>query len=283
MTRYPGSAGYCLCIAVGALLLAGAQPTDHKYSAKDYSAKDYFAEPKVAELAEAASKGDVERVDQLISQGVKVNARGKEGMTPLMYSMTRTSTKGLQRLLERGADANLQTQRGESAVSFAAHRQESESLKLLLAHGGNPNLFSRPAPPYSTYDVTPIYDAIAGRNPENARILIKAGADLSVRNSAGWTPLMGAAIDHAYEVMYVLLEAAADFRATDPWGHSAIYFLLDVRIDPKSDVFKSRQKCMKFLETKGVDFEKEKLRNAEIDRQNEERRKRTPRPKAVGP
>ncbi len=278
MTRFPGSAAYGLCIAVGALLLAGAQPTGPKGSATDG-----FAEPKVAELAEAAKEGDVERVDQLISQGVKVNARGKEGWTPLMYSLTGTSTKGLKRLLERGADANLQTERGDSAVSFAAHRKESESLKILLAHGGNPNLLSRPAPPFTTYDVTPIYDAIRGRNPANARILIKAGADLNVRNSAGWTPLMGAAIDRSYEVMYVLLEAGADFRLTDSFGYSVTYYLLDVRFDPKSDQFKSRQKCMKFLETKGVDFEKEKLRNAEIDRQNEERRKRTPPPNGVGP
>ena len=80
-----------------------------------------------------------------------------------------------------------------------------------------------------------------------------------------------------------MLEAGADFRATDSWGYSVTYYLLSANVDPKSDVFKSRQKCMKWLEAKGVDFEKEKLRNAEIDRQNEERRKRTPPPNGVGP
>jgi ankyrin repeat protein len=156
-------------------------------------------------------------------------------------------------------------------------------LKILLAHGGNPNLLSRPAPPFTTYDVSPLYDAVRGRNPENARILIKAGADLNVRNSAGWTPLMEAAIHRSYEVMYVLLEAGADFRLTDSFGYSVTYYLLDVKLDPKSDVFKARQKCMKFLEAKGVDFEKEKLKNAEIDRQNEERRKRSPTGSALDP
>ena len=61
MKRDPLNVGRHFYIAVGALLLAGAQPTDRKYTARDY-----FAEPKVAELAAAAREGDVERVDQLI-------------------------------------------------------------------------------------------------------------------------------------------------------------------------------------------------------------------------
>ena len=98
-------------------------------------------------------------------------------------------------------------------MSWAAHRQDSQFLTMALAHGGDPNLRSHPAARYNiNLTPTPIYHAIRGRNPENVRILLKAGADLEARNSAGWTPLMEAASQCAYDVMYLLLEAGAHFR-----------------------------------------------------------------------
>ncbi len=277
MLRYSGNTAICLSVAIGALVLIGAEPTGRKYDARNY-----FSDPKVAELAEAARKGDVERIDALVAEGVNVNARGHSqdapsmnGITPLIYSMVGESRKGFQRLLERGADPNLQTDIGDSAMSFAAHRKESESLKLLLAHGGNPNLRSAVVPHKDDWKPTPIFDAISGRNAENARILIKAGANLNVRNSFGWTPLMSAAAQNSFEVMYMLLEGDADFRAKDKLGYPVSHFILDSIIqDEKSPLVKQRQKCIEFMEKKGVNFEEEKKKNAEIRRRIEEKLKK---------
>lgn len=268
MIHYTRRTIYYVCSAVLALMLASCQQSDRKYVASDF-----FTDAKVAELAEAARDGDVERVDHLVSQGVNVNAKAKDGLTPLMYALSGRTTKGFQRLLERGADPNLQTDGGESAVCWAAGREhDSEALKMVLAHHGDVNLKSHPAARYTTnYCPTPIYYAIRGRNPENARILLKAGADLDVRDSEGWTPLMSAGVHSSYHVMYVLLEAGADFRATDPHGYSVSYsILIDDDMDPTSDLVPARQKCIEFMEKRGVDFEKEKVKNAEIARQLEE-------------
>ena len=225
-----------------------------------YPAPDFFENRNVASLAEAGRDGDCDRINALIAEGVDVNARGKYGLTPLMYAMSGDNIKGFRRLLEAGADPNVETERG-TAVHWAARRRTPDFLEIVLAHGGNPNENPRLArPQHRTTDISdraPIYDAIRSRNPENARLLIKAGADLEIRDWAGWTPLMLAASRHSFEVMLVLLEAGADFRAKDPQGNSVARHLLDNPHDSGPPAV-ARQKCVDFMEKHGIDFEKER-------------------------
>jgi ankyrin repeat protein len=245
--------------------LAGVKPE----RGHDYHATDLFTDPKVAQLAEAAADGDVARINALAARGASPNAKGREGFTPLMYSMSGRSTKGFKRLLEMGGDPNLQNERGQSAISFAASRHESESLKLAIAFGGDANVQARLAPRYTDSSrPTPIYDAIDALNPENARLLIKAGADLNVKGSFGCTPLMAAAGHGSYQVMYLLLESGADFRAKDDSGYPVSEYILE-QAPHDGEIAKWRRRCMEFMEKKGVNFEEEKRKNADNARRIE--------------
>jgi uncharacterized protein len=259
-----------LWLAIGFAVVVAEEPGHRKYSAKDF-----FADPEVAELAEAARDGDGKRVDALISQGVNVNSKGKDGWTVLMYSLSGSNLKGSQRLLEQGADPNEQTDNGESAMSLAPHRKNSEVLELLLAHGGDPNLRNKK----DSLWPTPIFGAVCSNSVDNARVLIKAGCDLNARDDLGRnTPLIAAARSDSFDVMYVLLEAGADFRLKNSLGYTVTRDLeepvrdLSLANVPKAERIKSKQKCVQFLEKKGVNFEEERIRNAAIARHIEERR-----------
>jgi hypothetical protein len=268
-----------------------------------YRATDFFSDRNVAELAEAGRDGDVAKVDALVAQGVNVNATGNlpqgpmknvpmpdlslKGLTPLIYAMSGNTVKGFQRLLERGADPNIQTCGADSAITLATRRKDPAALKILLAHGGNPNLRAR-VPAGITYDLdpdptiitpTPIYIAGELNRAENARLLVKAGADVNVRSYDDATPLIWAADRASYDVMYVLLEAGADIRPKDDLGFTLVYHILfDEKNGRLSEEYvkgaASRQKCIDWLEKKGVDWAKEKREFAEFLRRSDEKSRR---------
>jgi len=232
-----------------------------------YDAGDFFAKRNVVELAEAAQTGRLTRVSELVGRGVNPNARGYQGITPLIYAMSGITLNGFRRLLELGADPNLQMENGDSVMTLTAACRDPEALKLAIAFRGNPNLRIPFKLAFHDFWPTPLFVTVVQNRLENARILIKAGADMNARSFDGKTALMEAASQGRYEMMYVLLEAGADPRARNNKGDMASYDLLDrVPPAPSSDTAKWRQRCMEFMARNGIDFEKERARYAEIHR-----------------
>ena len=101
----------------------------------------YLHDPKVAQLAVSAVKGDVKEIDRLIDQGVDPNAVGKHLYTPLSWAMNAGSKKGFGRLLDRGAKFD-STVAGRHALAdgppdrcltlvAAGDAEDSEWLKIL--------------------------------------------------------------------------------------------------------------------------------------------------------
>jgi ankyrin repeat protein len=104
------------------------------------SAKEAFSDPRVAQLALAAEKGDVEKIDALVKDGVSVNAKGHSNMTPLLFCFFAKNKKGYSALLRHKADPNVLTSEGESVIYEAASEADPFWLREALKHGGNPNL-----------------------------------------------------------------------------------------------------------------------------------------------
>jgi len=129
-------------------------------------------------LHDAAGNGDVEKVRELVAEGVDVNQVDTMVGTPLTKAAMAGEAEAVRALIEAGADVNIK--------------------------GGMIGL-------------TPL-QAAAGSSLEITKLLLEAGADNSVRDLSGNTLMHIAAETGQLEVVKLLLEAGADVSAKNDVG-----------------------------------------------------------------
>ena len=224
------------------------------------SAGEYFTPENQAALADASANGRTDTIKQLLANGAQVNFQGKSGMTALLWAIVHQSKPGFECLLENGADPNLQLNVddpkllpitiGNSPMSVAAQFKDPWYLGMVLKHGGNPNLVN-PA-----RAMTPIDQSIESSLPEQVKTLIAAGANLNFLDRDGNTPMIIAAMENKYDMVYDLLEAGADPSIIDKWGKTLVYFIGTSRTAPATEDYQWRSKVVDFLKAKGIDVPK---------------------------
>jgi ankyrin repeat protein len=227
-----------------------------------------FHYPQVVALARAATSGDVDAIDRLLEQGVDINARGYRGITVLLATLEAENKEGFQALLERGADPNLLTSYGASVVHFAADHPDPWWLEITLRHHGDPNLVNAGSP--YVPNQTPLFYAITRSDlsetkavrTAKVRLLIEAGANVNHRDARDVDPLGEAAlaIHCNYEVVWLLLEAGADFQVRDKDGYNLIDYIQPRNNEKTKAEFTEEElywfgKVVQFLIDHGVDLE----------------------------
>lgn len=180
---------------------------------KIYSAYDMFQDPKVAELAEAAAKGDLRWINRLIATGADINTKGRFEYTPVMWAIRTHSLKGFEHLLKHGGRLDTSNNTALSAMSLAAGpAPNAKFLKMALAHGGDPNFVD------SITGETPIFQAVRSGDVQRVSMLIDAGANLNVRSRGGFTALMVAGLHFEYHSALIMLQHGADYRIRTDYG-----------------------------------------------------------------
>lgn len=171
------------------------------------------------ELWLAVEKGDVDRIRLLVKQGVNVNMHsrwlyGLPGRTALHVAVKYGQMESARVLLELGADVNAVdvTQDGTPLV-LAVYEGNIAMLKLLLANGANPNVnHSRVGMLAFKYPILHTALWIIAKE-ECAVVLINEGADITVTDSSGNTPLHIAAKYGRVKAIQALLNRGADTEA----------------------------------------------------------------------
>ena len=141
-----------------------------------------FPDEDLRELARAAGRGRVGRVDKLVAAGADVNARGRSDGTALWWALRKNSLKGFARLLEHGADPN-QSIAGPrydttTVMHEAAQHRNPAFLAAALRHGGDPNVRA------GQDDATPLFVALEFAP---LRMLLESGADVEAEDRYGMT------------------------------------------------------------------------------------------------
>ena len=138
-------------------------------------------------LHKAAARGDVPQIRALLADGADANRRDKAGRSPLHVAAFRSHGDALRALVAGGDINGLENDRYD-VITIAAVADDARMVKLAIDLGGNPRAIT------SRYDGTALIAAAHLGHDEVVRVLIEAGAPLDHVNNLGWTALIEAVV-----------------------------------------------------------------------------------------
>ncbi len=92
----------------------------------------------LAQLIDAAARGDTAAVLALLERGLDVNSVSADGWTPLLYATVGRHVETAAALLAAGADANARAVDGSTPLLKGALWGDAHLVRLLLRHGADP-------------------------------------------------------------------------------------------------------------------------------------------------
>ena len=131
-----------------------------------------------------------------------------DGDTRLADAAMRQDVTAVRTLVAQKVDVNIPGQDGTPALHWAVRVDDIDTTKLLLGAGAQATLANR-------YGLTPLAIAAGNGNAAMIGVLADAGADVNAPDPAGDTPLMNAARVGRIDAVTALLDRGATINATD--------------------------------------------------------------------
>jgi ankyrin repeat protein len=123
-------------------------------------------------IIQACFDGDLDMIMFLLDHGADIDDRDCDGYVPLSASCELQDLDAVELLLKKGAKVNIGVYNMRSPLVLALNESDTCIVKLLLENGADPNLKCY----RSKY--TPIMKAVEIGSLENAKLLIKYGANI---------------------------------------------------------------------------------------------------------
>jgi len=176
-------------------------------------------------LFAASAKGYDRIVASLIEKGADVNAavtkpikyndlKLAQWTTPLMASLWGKHSNVGHILIENGADISRTDDNGVGALFIAAKQDDRQMINALIEKGADVNVATTTDFELDGVMVfsgtTPLMAALAGRQNENAYILIDNGASVNAKDDNGRSVLMIAVGNSGVDMVKFLLTQGAD-------------------------------------------------------------------------
>jgi ankyrin repeat protein len=222
---------------------------------------------RLMEMLTAARAGDMTKVKALLDNDPRLLvARDPLGNTALIIAVNSGHEELAELLLASGIEIDIheaaaigKTQRvaeliqldpprldsysseGFTPLALAAHFGHEQTTEFLLDQGADVNKLSQ-----HKMGVTPLHAALFGRKCGTARILLKHGADVTIKRGgqgwprAGWTALHYAAGYGFAELIGPLLERGADVNARDVDGRSPLQIAVEEKQDRLAEILRQQ-------------------------------------------
>jgi ankyrin repeat protein len=169
----------------------------------------------VKSFLHGASQGDAKLVAFLLSKGVDLNVRSKQGHTALMRAAHKGHSDVVEFLLHCRPDVEAKDPIGNTALIFAASEGHTEAAERLLESGADPN-------GRNNEDNSPLLFAVGANSTPIAELLLRYGADVNSVNNNGITPLMRACKKGHFDLAALLLGHGADVNVVNRHGDTAL-------------------------------------------------------------
>jgi ankyrin repeat protein len=203
---------------------------------------DYGSTP----MSEAAVLGRADLIEALLTAGADVESPNADGQTALMVVARTGRVDAARLLLKYGAKVNTVEQwRGQTALMWAVAQKQPAMVAELVKAGADVNARSTvnnwdrqvTAEPRAIYrpagGLTPLLYASREGCVECARLLVEAGADLSLADPENISPLLMAVINGQWDTAQYLIKKGANPNKWDFWGRAPLYAAVDLNTIPR--------------------------------------------------
>ena len=160
-------------------------------------------EPMPWSLEYSVTHRQTDVTKMLLAMGADPNASGRGGTTPLADAALKGDLEGVRALLAYGARTDAVSQAGTQPIHDAALGDNAEVIRELAMRGADVNARTR------VEAQTPLYIAASMGKMKAVEALVALGADLTIKDSKGRTPLDAAERADLADVVALLRRAAA--------------------------------------------------------------------------
>ncbi len=172
------------------------------------------------QLLDAANRGDAVQIKQLLAQAVDIESRDSNGRTALLLATHQNAIEAAWILIEAGADVNAMDNITDSPYLYAGAEGRLEILRMTLEHGADLASVNR-------YGGTALIPAAHHGHIQIVAELLRTDTDINHINYLGWTALLEAIIlgdgGPVYiEIVRLLIDAGADTSISDSEGVSPL-------------------------------------------------------------
>jgi ankyrin repeat protein len=215
LVRTPATGMFVMITAVLLLAVTAANSASAQVPPTAAEAAGYTG------LHAAAHRGDVAELRKLITAGARLEQRDGYGRTPLHVATFARQREVLQALAKAGANLGALENDRYDAVTIAAVADDEETLRLLLSLGASAKLIT------SRYDGTALIAAAHLGHAGVVRQLIAAGAPLDHVNNLHWTATIEAVVlgdggTRHQQTLQALVDAGANLSLTDRQGRTPL-------------------------------------------------------------